>query len=317
MKKRILSLVCALVLVVFSGNISNATTVQDEDSGKYDLLNEEVTIAVGGTVHNENGVIYGLSEGEGGYVENLVPLTFMNFDQKTISSLNDISQYVSLDSKNKIISYTPTNESCVISWSSSNKSDITTISFDIVDTKTGIVIARAYNIKSGAKYVSAYNLKNVSLEFKVIDSTDKNSEVVIAIGSVTNVNAKKMYTTEEISGATPKGLFGTTTTYTTGTVPKNINGNQGQVMFTHTVTGSSGHRRVNTKHYSSTNGQLSVNVAIDYAGIQQGFYMCLNVGSTFTLAQSFPTGADLEFRMSTNSANNGSATMKVTDSILW
>ncbi len=317
MNKRILSLVCALVLLVASGNVSNATTIYQENMELNEMINEDVTVAVGGTVYNEKGVIYGLSEGEGGYVENLVPLSDTSYDQRAINALGNMPQYVSLNSSKEKGTYTPTDDICIFSWSSKNKAELTTISFDIIDTKTGSVIARAYNVKSDVQYVSAYNLKNNKLEFKVIDTVDNNNDVILSISSIANENAKKMYTNQEFSGVATKGLFSTTTTYTTGTVPKNINGNQGQVMFTHTVTGNSGHRRVNTKHSSSTNGQLSVNVALDYAGIQQGFVMCLNVGSTFSLAQSFPVGADIDFRISTNSANQGAATMKVTDTILW
>lgn len=62
MNKRILSLVCALVLLLASGNASNATTIYQENMELNELINEDVTVAVGGTVYNEKGVIYGLSE---------------------------------------------------------------------------------------------------------------------------------------------------------------------------------------------------------------------------------------------------------------
>ena len=202
--------------------------------------------------------------------------------------------------------YTVTQERLFFSIPSNGKKSANSYNVEVINNKTGEIIARGYNLSANKSYKTAINVQNMQLELNIW--TDNQAERLdkVIVGSTSDKNSDVKADADFF-----KTISSKYTTYTTGIVPKNINGSQGQIMATHVISGS-GHRQLKTKFSSGTNGMDTVNMSYYFDGIYSGFYLTnISVGDYFKPSISFGTGYVIDIKMSTNSSNQGKATLKV------
>jgi len=200
----------------------------------------------------------------------------------------------------------------MINWENISKVKTDFIDVNIVSSETGEIVARGYKLNSEDKYLIINNMQNGPYRVEVINLP---SDSIIEL-SLSNMDINLNNTHYMLSSEMDSRLFANivTTRYTTSTVPKNIDGNQGQFLISHTVKGDSGHRVPHSKYVSGTNNMTSVNMAVYYAGINYALAMNVAAGSEIDWNVSIGIGDSINVKMSTNS-NSGITTVDMIDAL--
>lgn len=309
-RKIIALLTCAILLSVFSLD-TNAAVFYNETTGRYiSTSGEDGCLAFGGTVYNPDGTIKG-SDGQGRYLENMVPTITPIKNEKEISvelglaSRGKESGRIEFSATKCEVPITLDGEFLVFQWSADKSNSDKTLNAEIIDSETNQVLARGYNLSSGISYKTVVNAKEKSL--KVLFTTKERSlqSIELTIGCTDSKEA------QEVQAYVAPSLI-TRTHYTTSSnVPYNINGNQGQILASHTVTGTLA-RYLRVEFDDSTNGMDLLNIAYYMGGVDLGYYdMNMEMGDTYKPAMRFGGGQTVQFKMSTNSSNQGKATINV------
>lgn len=313
--KKIMKKASAIIILVslllsnsaFAGNTASENIIINS------ISEEDGTIAIGCTVYNENGTIYGTLKDDGRYLENLIPMALLNTTEKMILSTEWQSKTITINGNNGIFkSGDITSNNFMINWENISKVKTDFIDVNIVKSETGEIVARGYKLNSEDKYLIINNMQNGPYRVEVINLP---SDSIIEL-SLSNMDINLSNTHYMLSSGLDSRLLANivTTRYTTSTVPKNIDGNQGQFLISHTVKGDSGHRVPHSKYVSGTNNMTSVNMAVYYAGINYGLAMNVTAGSEIGWNVSIGIGDSINVKMSTNS-NSGIATVDMIDAL--
>lgn len=302
--KRLFSIFVLSVFILSSFATIDAAEVTDTSADFIHSFDEsDGVIAAGCTVYHDDGTVYGIKEGDGRYLENILPESTKNPVGKA-----DLSIAVSRMSTESTTLSTNDKEAIVISFSSARRTVDGVVDVEILDVKSDQVIARAYGVSINDTFKTVYDLSDTEIKISANTNGSNINVNVTAIDDSTVMNSDMLSYNDNMSTRAPA----ITTTYNTTTVPKNITGNEGEFLIEHTVQGSGGNRTQYTKFVSSTGGMSTVNMAYYWEGVNLGYLM--NIGKGFWVdwsLTSFP-GQEIKYKMSTNSSQ-GTAKIYVKD----
>lgn len=320
MKKNTLPIMIIIVALLVNMNGVYATTnnskILMDRSFLINVKESDGTIAIGCTVYNEDGSLYGTKPGDGIYLENIIPKKCLTVKELTRKENTKCEKVVLSDTGKKNLHYEPEDKNLVVRFSKNTMRANPDIDISVINAQTGKVIARGFNLKSEEDYVIAQNLERVPLVVE-ISSQSKSSPIEMKLYSAENLinssgnrdisfnnDLAKVQSNSSLSDRGSK-------TYTTGLVPKNVNGQQGEIMFSHTIASTNNNVCPRTKYVSGSNDMKKVNFQILY-GDTKPAVMNISVGKTVDWNFTIANGKTVDMKMSTNS-NSGKAKVKMID----
>jgi hypothetical protein len=322
MRKSILALVLVLVFFLVSSTV-NATNLNVNKNLFNSTSESDGTIAIGCTVYNEDGTVYGTEPGDGKYLENIVPQSILSMSEESKKNILNPSNIIIQKAAKTNVKYKPSNKNLAIRWKNLSKINNTYVDVNIINSETGKVIARGYNLNADENYITANNVQQIPLEIEVLSKSDETSMELCLSSTDNNLNVGEdsvkstlqsnlMTTSSPMIASSPMIVVYPPTRYITGAVPKNIDGNQGTILINHIVKGDSGSRVPHSKYISGTNNMTSVNMALVYAGIPVSYVLNLGIGHEVDWNITVGVGDSVSLKMSTNS-NSGNATVDMGD----
>jgi len=297
MKKNMIILLLALICSI-SIQFSFADVFYDEDSDMYVSTSEkDGTIAMNGYILDSEGEILGTNSNVS-YLENLVPTVeeLKNGKEKTEKiKPKELSFGLTNTIENeKVFSYTPQSKWLMFKFDLKQNQEAIIKYIEITD-ETGNVVARASNLNSEKKYKLTNDLKGSLLSIKItyITTSDDNFELILNSSNDKKAEEKAVY-----PSVSPLGYV------TTSTVPKNIDGNQGQFLAAYTMLGT---RYCHSKFMSSTNNMSSLNIAHYFDSMLFDYALNIPIGTDFVTG-TYGGGTVITIKLSTNSTP-GQATL--------
>lgn len=284
------------ILAILLGNSENvfAEIYYDSNTCTYESSNEtDGILCVNSEIENIESFI---EKNNTLYMENIVP-TDENIN-------NEDSKKQLIDNVGKVIFFKSSYLRPIFKYvSSSGEYDI-----KILDKSSNKIIAIGKNLKSNKCYKLTFDCDAKDIEFSVEDKSqymyknlNKDTSLNKSYLVVGSTNSKQAETPKNTNIIQYRSFF-------TGYVPKNIDGNQGRIMESHTMEFTA---MLATYFLSSTNDMSSVNITYNYDGNPIGYYgRNIPVGSRFKPSITFGSGFDVDIIMSTNS-NSGEAEISV------
>lgn len=313
MKKLLTTLALSLLVIFGSVNIGFAAVIYDETTDRYVSTSEEDgVLSFGGTVFKADGTMYGLSEEDGQYLENIVPTDDKGVTTTVISVTGELNRPILNKDEAEgnalsIFNYTPEYSRVVFGWNDVDKNNIGTINIDIMNIETGKVIARGYNLTADRLYKVTENVKYIPLQIRITSKSLQRGQIQLEMGSSASKEAENRDLVSPLD-------IPVNTCVVTGMVPKNINGNQGQILASYTIVGTGnpqgqGHRVLKTHFDGSTNNMATINIGYEHNGSAYEYGLNIALGSYLNGQTSFGVGSNIDIRLSTNS-NSGKATLR-------